>query len=482
MISIQTLMLVALGFSAAALLGSFLAPFYRRRAARLATDELRRSVPLTAAEIAADKDRLRADFALKIHALETKLGDAEFDTARQLVEINRRDASINKLESDVGRLKTDLEEHENARRVLEQTIIERLPKVEYRLGEAKKLLFERDKEISALTQESQRQSQALDEATQINTQQRDEMHRLNATLTTRAARNREAVSDPRFDSEVALRSEIEALRTKLRDQAQVINRLQRSAKDGDGITTMAAGETSALPPVELAQLRVDLADAERALQLARNVSDSSERESKLTSELRALKAKTQDQVSEIARLSAALKSYETANPDERAINESKLALKAQLSAADAKANEQTALIQSLRAEVAAGNEKLARQASHYMEEMRRLGAGTRPMTGAPRSVTPVEAPRRPLFERISAPRVEKPAANGNDSSDIAAANGSGTGDTEAPAAAAAGKDFIPMSATAASPAAPVAATASDGKPGRRPGLLQRISGIDKGTG
>ena len=108
-------------------------------------------------------------------------------------------------------MRTFLDEHENARRVLEQTITERLPKVEYRLAEAKKLLSQRDKEIAELSRTSSKHAMALEEATQINAQQRDEIHRLNATLTMHAARNRESLRDPRFDAEVALSAEIEAL-------------------------------------------------------------------------------------------------------------------------------------------------------------------------------------------------------------------------------------------------------------------------------
>ena len=121
---------------------------------------------------------------------------------------------------------TALEEHENARRVLEQTIMDRLPKVEHRLAEARKLLFQRDREIVSLTQSSEKQSRALEEVTQINTQQTDEVHRLKAALNTRASRNREGFGDARYDGEVALRTEIEALRAKTRDQTALIARLQ----------------------------------------------------------------------------------------------------------------------------------------------------------------------------------------------------------------------------------------------------------------
>ncbi len=494
MITIQSAMLVTLGFSLAALLVCLLAPLYRKRAARLATDELRRSVPLTTAEIAADKDRLRAEFAIKIHKLESKLEDASLSAARQMVEINRRDAIISQLEGSVATLRTDLEEHENARRVLEQTITERLPKVEHRLGEAKKLLFERDREITALTQSSQKQTQALEEATQINTQQRDELHRANAALTTRAARNRDVRGDQRFDSEVALRAEIEALRAKTRDQAQVINRLQSgpmSGSQGDGLAGIAANGSldAADAGSELEKLRASLADAERALQSASSGSTFDQaQQSRHEREVRSLKAANQDQQAEIARLKAALTSYETVNADEKSIAESRITLKARLSALEAQSAEQAATIQSLRAEAAAANEKLARQASLYMDEMRRLGAGTRPASGSPWAAAAVDPVRRTLSDRINAPRVAASAGNGSANSTASAvpevfkpAAPSSSGDG-APAAG-----FMNMKTPAAptperaeASAMPSANTAAEpAKPARRPGLLQRITGMEK---
>ncbi len=226
MITIEMVMLAALGFLTAALLALFIAPLYRRRVARLTTEMLKRSMPLTEAEIRADKDRLRAEAAIRIHKLETKAEEAAEASARQMVELNRRDAVISELEGDVARQGTALEEHENARRVLEQTIMDRLPKVEHRLAEARKLLFQRDREIVSLTQSSEKQQRALEEVTQINTQQTDEVHRLKAALNTRASRNREGFGDARYDGEVALRTEIEALRAKTRDQTALIARLQ----------------------------------------------------------------------------------------------------------------------------------------------------------------------------------------------------------------------------------------------------------------
>ena len=60
-------------------------------------------------------------------------------------------------------LRAALEENQNARRVLEQTVSDRLPRVEARLAEAKRLLFNRDREIAELTATAKRQRQTLEE-------------------------------------------------------------------------------------------------------------------------------------------------------------------------------------------------------------------------------------------------------------------------------------------------------------------------------
>ena len=384
-------MLVALGFLSAALLGLLLAPFYRRRTSRLAVQQLKQSLPLSEAEIRADKDRLRAEFAILIHQLEARVEKASLAAARQRIELNRRDAAISTLEGEVARLRTSLEEHENARRVLEQTITDRLPKVEQRLAEAKRMLAQRDREIAALSETAASHARALDEATQINTQQRDELYRLNAALTTRAARNREGLGDPRFDGEVALRSEIEALRAKSREQASLIARLQglivRQGSAGEppaeGRPSVVAGSglssAGARADEEIKRLRSDLAEAEEALRDVKSTAEAGKAgQEALNRELRTLKAANQDQAAEIARLAAALGAYEAAEKDDKTLKESKLSMKARLSALQAQTEEQAATIQSLRAEGAAANERLAPQAAHFRDEIRRFGAAPRP--------------------------------------------------------------------------------------------------------
>lgn len=444
MITIQAAMLVLLGVLIATLLVLLILPAYGRRAARLATDAIRRAMPLSESEIRADKDRLRAEHAISIHKLEKKIDEMSFSAARQLVEINRRDAAISALEGELAGTKTLIEEAENARRVLELTITDRLPRVEQRFADAKKLLIQRDREIATLTETATRQVQAIDEAKSINAQLRDDMHRANATLAARAAKSREAMTpDTRFDEEVALRTELEALRAKARDQASLIGRLQgRFAKGHAAEGAAQAEEGSDVNAVRLAN---DLAEAEIALRQARQPAADGGHNAIAAreAELRTLRAQKQDLDAEIARLKAALKAYEGDDTaDAAAMKESKLALKAKLTSIQAQAEQQQATIHSLRADLAAANERLARQANHFMEELRRLGAGTHPVSGPPRREGTTQPPadrRRSLAERIAAPRPQaappaKDSASLNGASPVAepaAAPSPATADTAA---------------------------------------------------
>lgn len=511
MISIEMVMLAALGFLTAALLTLFLSPLYRRRVARLTTESLKRSMPLTEAEIRADKDRLRAEYAIHIHKLEMKVEEGAEAAARQMVELNRRDAAISGLEVEAQHQRAFLEEHENARRVLEQTIMDRLPKVEHRLAEARKLLFQRDREIVTLSQSSEKQARALDEATQINAQQSDEVHRLKAALNTRAARNREGLGDPRFDGEVALRTEIESLRSKTRDQAALIARLQamltRAGPAAEAAAALvdrepagaangahepsrpakvmgrrkglglSAGKDASAAPLKAVEGGAEAAPA------AAMAAGATPEDTQAQAEIRRLKALNQDQAAEVSRLKAALMTYESADSAEQGIKDSKIALKARLSALKALSDEQTSTIQALRAEVASGNERLARQAAYFMEEMRRLGSGTVPATGPARRAAAPEPGSRPLVDRINDPRVtrlvrsaaaEEDAQKSNPrrvsgflkALDGESAQEKSTGAAEqAPAGAP-----KPEEAASAAPA---------NKPSRRARLLERITGLDK---
>jgi hypothetical protein len=400
-------MLVALGFLAASLLGLLLASAFWSRAVRLTTQRIKQSMPVSEPEIKADRDRLRAEYAIRVHKLETELNGAKLERARQLIEINRREASISTLNTKLAELTLGLEEHQNARRVLEQTVGDRLPKVEARLAEAKRLLFNRDREIAELMQGAKHHRQALDEAASRTSQQNAQIDRLNSELATRVGRGRQLVAQAKFEGEAALRAAVEGLRAKARDQALLIDRLlKRGHGYLKGELPSAAAALSAAEAVtegELDRMREHLEDAEAALNAPRGSADGEAARTAFEREARALKARAEDQSGEIARLKAALSAFEQADAT-GGIKDSKIALKARLGSAQAQAEQQAATIGKLRVELAQAHERLARQAAHFMEEMRRIGVATQQGSGRPRR--PVRGlaagtERRTLAERVA---------------------------------------------------------------------------------
>ncbi len=411
-------MLISLGFFVACILVMVLAPIYRRRADRLASERVRAVLPVTLEEIRADKDTIRAKHAVEIHGLEKHLEDARLNAARQRVELNRRDALICGLEEQVAKLNNQLDEHINARRVLEHNLSDRLPRVTERLERAQYLIDQRDDEIEDLQSGTQRGRRALDEALQVNAQQRAELERLHAAMASARSLPRHADLGARTDSETALRSELETLRTRARDQAQIITRLQDllgKYDDNAGTNESREGKDDArasgpkmVESSDVEDIRRDLSEARATLKLARL--DQTEDETKvIQSSLRAqpidaltLKAKVEEQETEIKSLKAELDTLKGDGNGQDGIGISEgspIAQKARLNALQAKLNSQDEAIKRLRAELVASNERLARQAMQHHDEMRRLGGGTRP-AGSHMQVTAGQRPAPKLVDKI----------------------------------------------------------------------------------
>lgn len=475
-------MLVALGFLAASLLALLIAPAFWSRAVRLTTTRIKDSMPLSDIEIRADKDRIRAEYAIKVHKLESLVEQVRLAAARQQIELNRRDASINELETSMERLTASHEETQNARRVLEQTVADRLPRVEARLTDAKKLLFTRDREIGELTRTADKQRRALAETASINAQQQAEIERLETSLSTRAARNQEGTSDPRFDGEVALRSEIESLRAKTREQAQLLVRMQSLA----GHNSSRAGME--LSPGEATVNGADGGHSEPDEASREQMLAAAQRQSELERLNRTLKSRADDQAAEITRLKAALAVFEgeADGPEGRpSLKESRIALKARMQSLEAQSNQQSEMIQRLRSELAAANERLARQASHFTTELKRLGAGTLPASGQARRQA--EPTRLSLAERVAQARVTGTPTPGAKPAAVVAAVGNGKvadmpmdknpSEAEAPHAQATVASADGGVGETSAVAAPEVVEAAEGE--RRTRLLDRIASLSR---
>jgi len=367
-ITFQSIMFVSLGFLTAVLLGFIIAPAFWARAVRLTSERMRASLPLTEREIRAENDRVRAENAIRIYRLSAERDKAQLSEARQRVEINRRDAAIGEMERRVQRLETENEASENARRVLEATLKERMPDLEKRLVEARQLLALRDNEMKALRQDASKTLQALDEAMQANAQQRGEIDRLKTSLSVQSGRPASRPQVP--ETEAALRSELESLRARTRDQADVIKRLQAMMRSGARDTDTPSAASSAAGSETRA---AELAAVQEGLEASREA---------LLAQARTLSEKVEEQAGEISDLRKQLAEATASGGGKGAARGGKAKIDGRIAAKDKEIAERDKTIAGLRREIAQANERIARQASYYMEELRRLGSGGSKRQGA----------------------------------------------------------------------------------------------------
>jgi len=101
---IEQAMIFALGFLVSGLLALLFLPAFWRRALRLSTRRLEMLMPLSMAEVFAERDQLRAQAAVEIRRAEQKLEAMRKDAAGHLAENGRRAAIIARLETELASL------------------------------------------------------------------------------------------------------------------------------------------------------------------------------------------------------------------------------------------------------------------------------------------------------------------------------------------------------------------------------------------
>jgi len=94
---IESIMYFGIGFLFAALIGVVVIPLIHARAVRLTVRRLEDSIPQSMAEIQADKDLLRAEFAVSTRRLEMSIEQLKNKTASQLAELGKNGDVINRL-------------------------------------------------------------------------------------------------------------------------------------------------------------------------------------------------------------------------------------------------------------------------------------------------------------------------------------------------------------------------------------------------
>jgi chromosome segregation ATPase len=99
---IEPIMYFGIGFLVAALVVLVVIPLVHGRAVRLTMRRLEAATPLSMAEIQADKDQLRAEFAMSTRRLEMSVEQLKNRTTSQLAELGKKGDAINRLKIELG--------------------------------------------------------------------------------------------------------------------------------------------------------------------------------------------------------------------------------------------------------------------------------------------------------------------------------------------------------------------------------------------
>lgn len=99
---VEPIMYLAIGFLLSILCGLAIMPLVHNRAVRLTTRRLEAATPLSMAEIQADKDQLRAEFAMSARRLEMSVDQLKNKTTSQLAELGKKSDAINRMKIELG--------------------------------------------------------------------------------------------------------------------------------------------------------------------------------------------------------------------------------------------------------------------------------------------------------------------------------------------------------------------------------------------
>jgi chromosome segregation ATPase len=184
---IEPIMYLAIGFLVSMLFGLMIVPLVHNRAVRLTTKRMEAATPLSMAEIQADKDQLRAEFAMSARRLEMSVEQLKNKTTSQLAELGKKTDAINRMKVELG--------EKNA------TIFQ----LEAREKAVKEQLRATEEEFAAKTESLRSAEQAL------SAKQAD-LTKLNADFN-----DRSVMAETRQLELVAVRTQIEELKSRVTD-------------------------------------------------------------------------------------------------------------------------------------------------------------------------------------------------------------------------------------------------------------------------
>ncbi|MCA1452508.1 hypothetical protein I6F35_04655 [Bradyrhizobium sp. BRP22] len=184
---VEPIMYLAIGFLVSMLCGLMIVPLVHNRAVRLTTRRIEAATPLSMAEIQADKDQLRAEFAMSARRLEMSVEQLKSKTTSQLAELGKKTDAINRMKIELG--------EKNAA----------IFALEAREKAMKEQLRATEEEFAAKTEQLRAAAQALAD-------KQHELGKINAELS-----DRSMTADSRQIELVSVRTQIEELKDRVSD-------------------------------------------------------------------------------------------------------------------------------------------------------------------------------------------------------------------------------------------------------------------------
>lgn len=213
---VEPIMYFGIGFLVASLIGLVIVPLVHSRAVRLTIRRLEAATPLSMAEIQADKDQLRAEFAISTRRLEMSIDQLKTNAASQLADIGKKTDAINKLRIELGEKTATILALEAREKLLKDQVRAHEDDLEVKsaaLGQFERTLSERDAEL-------------------VTT---------NGTLTERST-----LADTQRVELAALNAQVDALKSQLDDAVRAVRdteeRLGKTRTEADTASTTLAGE------------------------------------------------------------------------------------------------------------------------------------------------------------------------------------------------------------------------------------------------
>jgi chromosome segregation ATPase len=235
---VEPIMYLAIGFLVAMLLGLTIVPLVHNRAVRLTTRRLEAATPLSMAEIQADKDQLRAEFAMSARRLEMNVDQLKHKTTSQLAELGKKTDAINRMKLELG--------EKNA------TIFA----LEAREKAVKEQLRATEEEFAARTE-------ALRLAEKALTDKQGELAGIKSELN-----NRSSIADSRQVELVAVNAQIDALKGRVGDAEKEFAATQtRLEQERNAVETTTRELTEARGRVENLSQRVTDLDRQLVAQV-----------------------------------------------------------------------------------------------------------------------------------------------------------------------------------------------------------------------